>query len=214
MNEPVVKFRPLKRALVVRGTALSAVATLLCSAAWAFSYRSSIHAGWPVLVTPGPPGLFGSHEIALARGRIRWYSDEQRAVHPPFQVRNVGHPRVRAWWSTPPRDLESELMKSPHRAFLWLGFGFARGGRRDFRWDAYFVPIWLIVVLTAIAPAVSLRRHFTHGKRAARRLRNLCENCGYDLRGGNATCPECGTLAATRRGHLDDPPVMPHDHAA
>lgn len=49
------------------------------------------------------------------------------------------------------------------------------------------VPMWFLVVATAVLPAVWFRR-----RRAARRPPRLCPNCGYDLRATPDRCPECG----------------------
>jgi len=71
-----------------------------------------------------------------------------------------------------------------------------------------FIPIWpgfyintllyaCVAWLVFFAPFAALRVM----KRARRRRKQLCLQCGYDLRGaasvGNATCPECGGAVVT-----------------
>lgn len=59
---------------------------------------------------------------------------------------------------------------------------------------------WIVLGLFAanvvlwVYPVVD--RVFT---RARRRQRNLCENCGYDLRASSERCPECATPVRVRR---------------
>jgi hypothetical protein len=55
------------------------------------------------------------------------------------------------------------------------------------------VPLWLVVVLTAIAPARRLKRRY--GRLDRRRARGFCPRCGYDLRATPDRCPECGAVA-------------------
>ena len=53
-------------------------------------------------------------------------------------------------------------------------------------------PYWIIVLLTAILPALWFRDHLAR----RRRLRTgLCRSCGYDLTGNTSgVCPECGEV--------------------
>jgi hypothetical protein len=52
------------------------------------------------------------------------------------------------------------------------------------------IPYWFLLVLTAIIPAVSIRRRI---RQLHRKRNNLCQQCGYDLRATADRCPECGT---------------------
>ncbi|HEV2688413.1 MAG TPA: hypothetical protein VGV35_07655, partial [Bryobacteraceae bacterium] len=53
------------------------------------------------------------------------------------------------------------------------------------------LPYWIIILVTAIAPAFWLREDLSR----RRRLRiGLCQSCGYNLTGNTSgVCPECGT---------------------
>lgn len=55
------------------------------------------------------------------------------------------------------------------------------------------VPMWAVVIVTAVAPALWLRRR--QRRRAAARLAGCCAHCGYDLRATPDRCPECGVPA-------------------
>lgn len=57
------------------------------------------------------------------------------------------------------------------------------------------LPFWFMGLVLLIAPLRTLMRRYTA---VARRRKHLCVKCGYDLRGGNAVCPECGETSPTR----------------
>lgn len=58
-----------------------------------------------------------------------------------------------------------------------------------YRWRVIGIPYWFLALLTAIPPALWLRRHH----RAS--LAGRCPTCNYDLRATRTRCPECGTSA-------------------
>jgi hypothetical protein len=67
------------------------------------------------------------------------------------------------------------------------------------------VPVWPIVLATAILPA---RRVARHARRVRRERAGRCVLCGYDLRASRGACPECGAPGGgeqdqgrTERGH-------------
>ena len=80
-----------------------------------------------------------------------------------------------------------------------LGFKFGRytlantGARPGQRAVELVVPIWALVVLTAVLPArAGWKRLRRTGKAGA------CSKCGYDLTGNTSgVCPECGDVRAT-----------------
>jgi len=54
-----------------------------------------------------------------------------------------------------------------------------------------WVPYWAIIMAAAAFPA---RRLYLWAKKRRRRELGRCIACGYDLRGSNEKCPECGAL--------------------
>lgn len=54
------------------------------------------------------------------------------------------------------------------------------------------LPLWPIALVTAIPPTLWLRGRSRQRRVAWRRRNQQCVACGYDLRGGGGTCPECG----------------------
>lgn len=69
--------------------------------------------------------------------------------------------------------------------------GFRSGANGRWKWKSLIIPLWMIVSLLFIQPALA----FIRGplRRVIRRRRNQCLVCGYS-RIGNETgiCPECG----------------------
>jgi hypothetical protein len=55
----------------------------------------------------------------------------------------------------------------------------------------YRIPFWFITALLAL-PGLTFLTDRLRRRRRRRRL-GLCLECGYDLRGSPAVCPECGT---------------------
>ncbi len=56
-------------------------------------------------------------------------------------------------------------------------------------------PYWLLLLIPVVTMVVKATLK-------DRRMRcSRCEHCGYDLRATPQRCPECGTVAGTKRGH-------------
>jgi hypothetical protein len=58
-----------------------------------------------------------------------------------------------------------------------------------------FVPMWFAVLITAAAP-LATSCALWRARRRRRRQRDVCINCGYDLRASPERCPECGQATA------------------
>jgi len=74
----------------------------------------------------------------------------------------------------------------PNRLGFYLMIGESKG---SYRYTTVTVPFWSLTLIAAM-PALIVN----HGRLRRRRLkhRNLCPNCGYDLRATPHRCPECG----------------------
>jgi hypothetical protein len=59
--------------------------------------------------------------------------------------------------------------------------------------DVVRIPFYVVVLVTALPPAIVFSRCLARKVRQRHRLRNnLCLDCGYDLRASKDRCPECG----------------------
>ncbi len=102
----------------------------------------------------------------------------------------------------------TELAEEPQ----WLGFGGGPAAPPGTSHRVYTIwfPVWFVVVALAmpggrrIVRSIRARRRFGQGR---------CANCGYDLRGGNDRCPECGAETVTQPVIITRPGSSP-DHPA
>jgi hypothetical protein len=139
--------------------------------------------------------LFGRTDFALVAGRRHIGLMQRRQVDPVVWAPSGLTPAEQAQWSQQfGRDGEGEFL------------GFAGGGRvhlsrsktgRLFysgweRWAA--VPYGLPVLLTAILPAMSVRRRLRRRRFCIAADRRRCPACGCDLRATPGRCPECGQV--------------------
>ena len=91
------------------------------------------------------------------------------------------------------------------RERTWRGFGFKQWMWRssttwgndgqpdihdDYRVREARTPFWFLVTALAFYPTFVLL--FRPSRRSRRRKLGLCLKCGYDLRGSEERCPECG----------------------
>ena len=73
----------------------------------------------------------------------------------------------------------------------WLGFGVVHhSGALTTR--AAVIPYWFVMLCAGVWPGVWGMRW---GRRWRWKRSGKCVSCGYDLRGGGETCPECGKVA-------------------
>jgi hypothetical protein len=61
--------------------------------------------------------------------------------------------------------------------------------------ESVVLPLWFLLVVSGILPAVGLVRRSGWWRKRSRVRRGLCVGCGYDLRASPGRCPECGLAA-------------------
>lgn len=71
-----------------------------------------------------------------------------------------------------------------------IGWGWRVGGRT-----------WPVTLLSGTATLFCLRWMFSASRR--RRMPNVCQSCGYDLRATPERCPECGMLGGKGRSGME-----------
>src|SRR5436190_6748906 len=104
----------------------------------------------------------------------------------------------------PPRGFRGQLSRlgqSPPELPAWRKVRFALSGptfRRSHFQTWLGSPLWMPLMATAVLTVLISRAD----TRAHRRAAGQCIACGYDLAGvpraeggGDATCPECGTMS-------------------
>lgn len=85
-------------------------------------------------------------------------------------------------------------------------FGSAPIGSWGWKFSAWIVPYWALIIPLAILPLIRLRRFLILRRRIKR---GQCLACGYDLRHSEGRCPECGAaIGAEKR------PGAPQDIAS
>jgi hypothetical protein len=91
--------------------------------------------------------------------------------------------RIRTWiWISMGKEREYQTASISHFPYL----GIERVG------PMLAVPGWLIILATAVLPAIWFRRVRKHKSTITWQSHLLCVHCGYDLRATPDRCPECG----------------------
>jgi hypothetical protein len=113
------------------------------------------------------------------RGRFRWFR-EPAVKYPLYDRSRSANVRARG-------ALGFEVVRDEAGA----GTGAGTSPRQFRVWRTVTVPLYALVLLLGLAPAVSFGRRL---RARARRNRGLCHRCGYDLRATPDRCPECGAV--------------------
>jgi hypothetical protein len=142
-------------------------------------------------------GLYSSHgRLGLGLTRSEFPPNDPYRAHSPdggrlvwgaehcFERFPFGPSRAnsRGWFAIDARDQS------------WANGTAVQGGSARTTSRGVSVPCWVPVGVSAVLPAVVLRRRW-RGHR--RRRTQCCPDCGYDLRATPNQCPECGTFATT-----------------
>ena len=200
----------MRRQVFNLAAAASLVLCVTTVALWVRSYWRA--EGFNFVNRPNPNVREVQHAVLSARGRL-YYNHLllQSAVArgaPIFEHDGLE-------WIARKYVASGESADEPLRMWVssygreMLGLGYYR---RQFimpadtstRWGL-MVPHWFAALVFAALPARWLL--FQHRQRTRRRL-GLCQNCGYDLRTTPDRCPECGAVAAVRRGPPHNPPMQ------
>jgi hypothetical protein len=175
--------RRLARHLI---TILSAVSLLLCVAVcvlWVRSYHSADNAyvtlgNYPFTIS----SLYG--EVSLSSIDAGGFA---YIFLPDWRTQRVSELHVS----------QQRLSQQCQRKLLGIGIGsftFQAGpGNTPMTNRVLVLPCWLIASILLIPTSTRL---VAWGRRRQRRHRDLCVNCGYDLRASPERCPECATPKA------------------
>jgi hypothetical protein len=77
-----------------------------------------------------------------------------------------------------------------------LGFSVGSWGNAQTHATFIIIPIWSIELLSGLGVGLCIYAHFVSRRRIRKQL---CGNCGYDLRATPDRCPECGTVPTASR---------------
>ena len=148
-------------------TILSLIGLLLSVGLWGASYW-----GLGYFFCEEQDSCWGVYQV---EGNLTYLADAGRV---PRGLYYQGFRGLTTWWV--PRMTVAGKQITVHR-FWWI-----RGGR--LQWCG--ISLWMPAVLCAILPCYNLLPF--HRRRKRKKL-GLCVKCGYDLRGSEDRCPECGT---------------------
>jgi hypothetical protein len=144
--------------------------------------------------------LYRFRSISVLRGivSVRRYETQTPLSRWDDPFKDHVNKAQRVWTRAP--ATEAARGYQPGGARGRLGFSARTMPVRGVQWkgteqDITF-PLWPIALVTAIAPALWLKRALRDWRR---RRRGLCVACGYDMRGlDGRRCPECGMLPVGR----------------
>jgi hypothetical protein len=167
--------------------ALSLILCLLLLACWMRSYWVIDTVSWGTATA--------DHQLSSGGGRLIYADAQWPNGRAPFPAQRSRIPRdTPAWFENPTHS----------DGFRFLGFEYSTEAS-PYIMDQnlwFFVPPWKMVAVPYWAPFTlaslhPLARRLAASRRASRRRRGLCVDCGYDLRASGARCPECGAIAAS-----------------
>jgi hypothetical protein len=137
--------------------------------------------------------------------RIRWYGHfadiELRSWRSEFSKGWEFNPTARHmyWRSVGEPGLTRVGSDRKFIGFQWEDIRFTSSLSNYHHVLVVVVPHWAIALVTAILPAINVRRWSRR-----RRRPGLCPVCGYDLRATPDRCPECGKTVMKPQMNADE----------
>jgi hypothetical protein len=197
----------VRRRLLNLLTALSLLLAAAVVVLWVRSYERADWVQWQRSRLTGPRQHLVVMELFAAHGMLVFTRDTQRA-NLPAQVGDEeaeliagsGRPDGVRLDRFTPHALLDGLTDSdfwPRYGFLAETRGFDAGADGGSWYTVVTLPLWALVVLAALPPAVRLP---PYARRRSRTRRGLCPRCAYDLTGNlSGVCPECGRTLQLRK---------------
>jgi hypothetical protein len=183
------------------------VSLLLCVAAvvlWVRTYSYTTHALNRMWLAPDRLES-GTWSASTSGGLMKiWRLEKQWADRASYDERSV------QWdgqgWSFDGMDFSFTPAAAPG---FWERAGFTlRSQSNGFgsfqqRASGMTLPLWFVVLLTTLLPALGIVRSIRRWREATKTRGVVCATCGYDLRATPERCPECGAV-----------PIMPEAKVA
>ena len=176
---------------------LTLLSLLLCVsvvALWVRSYRVADQLFRQAFEAEGGVTYWTQEAVFVGRGGVVVCRVVQSFPYEPDIVRRQFGRRTPDFYSSG-GPIDAELFPGFARwsalGFRYGGFEERQAGRRASKaaWGLV-VPLWAVLVVTAVPPAVWAWAWTC--RRGRRRGPGLCPSCGYDLRATPERCPECG----------------------
>jgi hypothetical protein len=180
------------RILRILNATLLVASTLVCLSAaglWLRSHRAADTLSYPRNDHLPPDGILIRRYISIKSSRGKLIAGRGYFSSLLFRSAAINEGLSTTHDSSPPPGPQA-------RTIIWsrLGFTYTRVNSPGMLVShALWLPHWIVVAASAIAPALWLLKKHRQSTRSAA---NRCANCGYDLRATPNRCPECGARPA------------------
>ena len=170
-------------------TLASALGLLMCMATvvlWVRSYWAADRLMWLEEESRGTFGPCPPHVSAVVG-----FCAHGQLLFGAFIQKNEGAEEWSGGWFYDKNPTVGFAVRSGDTLFDHAGLEIRRYPFRDLTGYSVTGPLWLILLFTAITPALWWWKRLRHVRTG------VCPTCGYDLTGNTSgVCPECGTAVA------------------